>query len=134
MGVDTKLYNYPGSGHALAPPEHGFDACMNIGLWMDKYLVEPFVDEEADLSGAERVLKRVKDRLGAQSLLVMYWDLPARMEKLREESINSEEQLRALSDEKLKELKFPDGLIEELRKEFASQEEEAKTEEKPEET
>lgn len=45
MGVETKLYNYPGNGHGLMKPEeHGFDASMNIGLWMDKYLMEPFIN------------------------------------------------------------------------------------------
>jgi len=43
-GVDCKLYNYPGSGHALLPTEHGIDANMNISLWMDKYLMEPYAE------------------------------------------------------------------------------------------
>ena len=46
MGVDAKLYNYPGSGHGLAPVEHTWDAYMNISLWMDKYLNVPHLPLE----------------------------------------------------------------------------------------
>ena len=43
MGVDTKLYDYPESGHALGKsPEHANDAYLNISLWMDKYVNEPY--------------------------------------------------------------------------------------------
>jgi len=42
LGVDTKLFNYPESGHALALTEHTVDATMQIALWLDKYLMEPF--------------------------------------------------------------------------------------------
>jgi len=41
-GVETRLYNYPGSGHALLPVEHGYDASFNISTWMDRFLMEPF--------------------------------------------------------------------------------------------
>ena len=47
-GVETRIYNYPGSGHALLPVEHGCDATFNISFWMDKYLVAPFEEQEAD--------------------------------------------------------------------------------------
>jgi acylaminoacyl-peptidase len=42
MGVDAKLLNYPDSGHSLLPTEHTIDANMQIFLWLDKYLMEPF--------------------------------------------------------------------------------------------
>ena len=74
MGVDTKLYNYPGNGHALLQPvEHNFDANMNISLWMDKYLMEPYVDDTINLTEVDRVLQRVKERLGPDSLLLLYY-------------------------------------------------------------
>lgn len=41
-GVDAKLLNYPDSGHALLPTEHTVDATMQINIWLDKYLMEPF--------------------------------------------------------------------------------------------
>lgn len=41
-GIETRLYNYPGSGHALIPVEHGMDATFNITTWMDKFLIAPF--------------------------------------------------------------------------------------------
>jgi len=46
QGVESKLYNYPDSGHALLPTEHGIDATLNISLWMDKYLMEPFEEKK----------------------------------------------------------------------------------------
>ena len=50
-GIETRLYNYPGSGHALLPVEHGMDATFNISHWMDKFLIAPFdppyVEEKA---------------------------------------------------------------------------------------
>ena len=55
-GVDTKLYNYPGAGHSLLAVEHTVDAYMNIMIWMDKYLMEPFVDEKGSSTGARGVL------------------------------------------------------------------------------
>ena len=42
QGVETKLMNYTDSGHALLPTEHTVDATMQIALWLDKYLMEPF--------------------------------------------------------------------------------------------
>ena len=42
LGVETRLYNYPESGHALLPTEHTADATLNISLWFDKYLMEPY--------------------------------------------------------------------------------------------
>ena len=42
MGIETRLYNYPESGHALLPTEHTVDATLNIAIWFDKYLIEPF--------------------------------------------------------------------------------------------
>ena len=43
MGVDTKLFDYPESGHALAKsPEHFNDAYLNISLWMDKYVNDQY--------------------------------------------------------------------------------------------
>ena len=48
-GVDCKLYDYPGSGHSIAKTmEHFNDANINISLWMDKYLNEPFRKEKQD--------------------------------------------------------------------------------------
>ena len=44
-GIETRLYNYPGSGHALLPVEHGMDATFNISSWMDKFLIAPFEPE-----------------------------------------------------------------------------------------
>lgn len=45
-GIPTRLYNYPGSGHAItAPLEHYMDSMFNLSQWMDKYLIAPF---EAD--------------------------------------------------------------------------------------
>jgi acylaminoacyl-peptidase len=44
-GVDTKLYNYPDSGHAILPTEHATDANFNIAFWFDKYLKAPFEDK-----------------------------------------------------------------------------------------
>lgn len=46
QGVDTKLVNYPESGHALLPTEHTIDATMQIALWLDKYLMQPFEQPE----------------------------------------------------------------------------------------
>ena len=47
--VDTKLYNYPESGHALAKkPEHALDAYMNITFWMDKYANKKHRDDGED--------------------------------------------------------------------------------------
>ena len=55
-GIETRLYNYPGSGHALLPVEHGMDAEFNISHWMDKFLIAPFeppfVQEEASSEAA----------------------------------------------------------------------------------
>ena len=34
--------NYPESAHAILPTEHNVDATMQIALWLDKYLMEPF--------------------------------------------------------------------------------------------
>ena len=51
MGVDTKLYIYPGSSHPLLEVvEHTFDAYLNMGLWMDKYLIQPYaaIDEPTE--------------------------------------------------------------------------------------
>ena len=61
MGVESQLHNYPGSGHALLTPEHGFDAATNIMLWFDKYLLEPYEEDLSndDLSEAQIVLKKV---------------------------------------------------------------------------
>lgn len=42
LGVNTKMYNYPDSGHSLTPCEHFNDANINITLWMNEHLVEPF--------------------------------------------------------------------------------------------
>ena len=51
------MCNYPGSGHALLPVEHGMDAEFNISFWMDKFLIAPFepsyVEEKA--AAAEEV-------------------------------------------------------------------------------
>lgn len=45
-GIETRLYNYPGSGHALLPIEHTYDALHNISTWMDKFLIAPFEQAE----------------------------------------------------------------------------------------
>ena len=57
MGVDCKLYDYPESGHSLMKtPEHFNDAFMNITLWMDKYVMEPYrPKEEAEGEKLEEV-------------------------------------------------------------------------------
>lgn len=48
-GVDTKMYNYPESGHALAKsPEHYLDAFMNIALWLDQYAMKPYRPEDPE--------------------------------------------------------------------------------------
>ena len=41
-GVETRLFNYPGSGHGLVAVEHSMDATFNISQWMDKFLIAPF--------------------------------------------------------------------------------------------
>ena len=46
MGVDCKLMNYPDSPHGLLPTEHTADATMQIILWLDKYLMEPYEANE----------------------------------------------------------------------------------------
>ena len=49
MGVNCKLFDYPESGHGLAKsPEHAHDAYLNISLWMDKYVMEPYRPKEAE--------------------------------------------------------------------------------------
>ena len=50
------------------------------------------------MTEAQSVLKRVKESLGAGRVLLLFYDIPARSEKLKEENIESEEALRALSD------------------------------------
>ena len=72
--------------------------------------------EETDLTEAQSVLKRVKESLGAGRVLLLFYDIPARSEKLKEENIESEEALRALSDEQLAAWGFAPGLIAEIRK------------------
>lgn len=42
MGVETKLISYPDCGHAIGNTEYAVDATMQISLWLDKYLIEPF--------------------------------------------------------------------------------------------
>ena len=53
-GVETKIYNYPGSGHSLLPVEHGMDADYNISAWMDKFLIAPFVPPYVEELGANQ--------------------------------------------------------------------------------
>ena len=72
-------------------------------------------DEELDLTEAQVVLKRIKDDLGEKSVLLLYWDLPNRSEKLKDEKIDSEYALRKLSDEKLAAWGFSTGLIDQIR-------------------
>ena len=38
--IESKLYLYPESGHALAKTEHGTDALLNISFWMNKHLLK----------------------------------------------------------------------------------------------
>ena len=47
-GVPCKLWNYPGSGHSLAATEHCLDAYMNIALWMDEYLMVPYLPKKVE--------------------------------------------------------------------------------------
>ena len=48
-GVDCKLYDYPESGHSLGKTdEHFNDAYINISLWMDKYVNEPYRKQEVE--------------------------------------------------------------------------------------
>ena len=42
MGIEAKLLSYPESGHAIGNTEYAVDATMQISLWLDKYLMEPF--------------------------------------------------------------------------------------------
>jgi dipeptidyl aminopeptidase/acylaminoacyl peptidase len=46
LGVETRLYDYPKSGHALLPTEHGMDALVNISNWFDKYLMQPWRESD----------------------------------------------------------------------------------------
>ena len=74
------------------------------------------IEEDIELTEAQNVLKSVKESLGRGSTLLLFWDIPARSETLKEKNIESEEALRALSDEELAAWGFPSGLIEEIRK------------------
>lgn len=55
--------------------------------------------EEEVLSEVQNVLKRVKESQGTGRVLLLFYDIPARAEKLKAENIESEEALRSLSDE-----------------------------------
>ena len=46
MGVECRLMKYPGDNHSLMKNEHGTDANLNIAMWMDKYLIEPYEVKE----------------------------------------------------------------------------------------
>ena len=67
------------------------------------------------MTEAQNVLKRIK--MGR--VLLLFYDIPARSEKLKEENIDTEETLRNLSDEQLAAWGFASGLIEEIRKVLA---------------
>ena len=41
-GIETRIFNYPGSGHLLLPVEHQMDYTFNVSQWMDKFLLAPF--------------------------------------------------------------------------------------------
>jgi len=73
-------------------------------------------NEEEDLTEAQAILKRIKDDLGEKSILLLYWDLPGRSEKLKDEKIDSEDALRKLSNEELAAWGFSSGLIDQIRK------------------
>ena len=74
------------------------------------------IEEETELTEAQNVLKSVKESLGRGSTLLLFYDIPARSQKLKEENIESEEALRALSGEQLAAWGFAPGLIAEIRK------------------
>jgi len=49
-GIDTRLYNYPGSGHGLVQQlEHSMDAYCNISMWFDRYLCLPYEPAEEEV-------------------------------------------------------------------------------------
>ena len=73
------------------------------------------------MTEAQNVLKRVKDSRGTGRVLLLFYDIPARSEKLKQENIDSAEALRSVSDEQLAAWGFASGLIGEIRKVLAEE-------------
>jgi len=61
--VPCKLWNYPGSGHSLAATEHCLDAYMNIALWMDEYLVGPYMPKKEEKVEKEIVVEQKEEEV-----------------------------------------------------------------------
>ena len=129
MGVESQLHNYPGSGHALLTPEHGFDAATNIMLWFDKYLLEPYEEDLSndDLSEAQIVLKKVQRQMEKKpnsTVMLNYFKIPECMKKFQENNVKTKKEIHDLTDEKLLDYGLAEGLITKIRELLALSEQE----------